>query len=104
MATVGGDEEWRRSGGTSRRYSASRSEALRVWTIGGVSGYDEPWRACPRPPPPFMCAARRGPTNHNVVGRPRSGRETKSIARWDDREEINLTFSPLISSFIQLRL
>ena len=50
----------------------------------------------------FICgAARRGPTNHRSVGRPRSGRdpEGKGPSRWAG-PEINLTFSPLISTVL----
>ena len=58
--------------------SASRSVGL-VGFRWGVRGHGEPWRACvPRGPHlSIYGAARRGPTNHGTVGRPRSGREVE---------------------------
>jgi hypothetical protein len=45
-------------------------------------------------------AARRGPTNHDLVGRHRSGRGIKAwLGHWTESMKINLTFSPLISTY-----
>ena len=51
-------------------------------------------------PPYLYIALRQGPTNQKKVGRPRSGRRSRvRRAVGLVREEINLTFSPLISTF-----
>jgi hypothetical protein len=50
----------------------------------------------PRPPPLYI-ALPQGPTNHISVGRPRSGRETRSgSSRWTRSCEINLTVTSRI--------
>jgi hypothetical protein len=51
--------------------------------------------------PPLYIALSQGPTNHILVGRPRSGRgRGVGSSRWTRSCEINLTFSPLISTLL----
>ena len=59
------------------------------------TSYLVPWS-----PPPLYGTARQGPTSLAWAGRPRSGRGSR--VQWavgPIGEEINLTFSPLISSY-----
>ena len=66
----------------------------------GNSGGDEPRTPCPWSPPPLYSTARQGPTSLAWAGRPWSGRGSR--AQWAIGPiggEINLTFSPLISSY-----
>jgi hypothetical protein len=52
-------------------------------------------------PTSVYIALPQGPTNHISVGRPRSGRERGvGSSRWTRSSEINLTFSPLISTLL----
>ena len=86
------------AGGASRRFSASLWIGLGLEV--GNSGGDEPRTLCPWSPPPLYSTARQGPTSLAWAGRPRSGRGSR--AQWAVGPiggEINLTFSPLISSY-----
>ena len=89
--------------GQWRRRSFPSLQCLPLDRIGlgvGNSGGDEPRTPCPWSPPPLYSTARQGPTSLAWAGRPRSGRGSR--AQWAVGPiggEINLTFSPLISSY-----
>jgi hypothetical protein len=86
------------AGGASHHFSASLSIGLGLGV--GNSGGDEPRDLCPWSPPPLYSTARQGPTSLAWAGRPRSGHGSR--VQWavgPIGEEINLTFSPLISSY-----
>jgi hypothetical protein len=70
------------------------SASLRsAWDIGGAIGNMVNLVPCASAPTSVYIALPQGPTNHILVGRPRSGRE-KGSRRADglDRVEINLTY------------
>jgi hypothetical protein len=104
----GNGGEWQRDGEMVRRqwlwWSFPSLQRLpldrtRVRTVG-ISGGGEPRTLCPWSPPPLYSTARQGPTSLAWAGRPRSGRGSR--AQWAVGPiggEINLTFSPLISSY-----
>jgi hypothetical protein len=67
-ALTGDDGEVGRRCGTSGEQSCRwlrlTTRSARVWGVGGVYGTVNLVNQCRRPPPPFMCAGRRGPTSH----------------------------------------
>jgi hypothetical protein len=61
----GGVGRRRGTGGEqSCRWLRLTTRSARVWGVGGVYGTINLVNQCRRPPPPFMCAGRRGPTSH----------------------------------------
>ena len=90
---------WRRGGGgASRRCQCPLSSGLGF--VGGIVAAAMNLMLRAPAPPLLYGAARRRPTDHHSVMRPRSGRGIKAqLGRWTESEEINLTFYPLISTY-----
>ena len=98
VAVVMALQRWR--GGTSRRCQPSLSISL-GFEVGNGGGSDEPRTPSCQSPPPLYRAARRGPTSLFLGWAPliRARVKGPNMAVGPSLVEINLTFSPLISSY-----
>ena len=96
--TSGERGRWRRW--TSRRSQPSLSISL-GFEVGNGGGSDEPRTLSCQSPPPLYRAARRGPTSLFLGWAPliRARVKGPNMAVGPSLVEINLTFSPLISSY-----
>ena len=83
-----GGVELRRFGGASRRWQCHPLDRIRVRTVGCGGG--EPRTVCRLSHLLFIGTVRRGPTSHEMAGRPRSGRgQGVRLDRWVEPDEIN---------------
>ena len=98
VAVVTALRRWR--GGASWRCQPSLSISL-GFEVGNDGGSDEPRTLSCQSPPPLYRAARRGPTSLFLGWAPliRARVKGPNMAVGPSLVEINLTFSPLISSY-----
>jgi len=90
--------------GASRRWQCHPLDRIRVRTVGCGGG--EPRTVCRLPHLLFIGTVRRGPTSHEMAGRPRSGRgQGVRLDRWVKTDEINSNILPLdLNSYFNLKL
>ena len=91
--------------GASHRWQCLPLDQTRVrrWGCGGGS---EPCIPSRLPHLLFIGTVRRGPTSHEMAGRPRSGRgQGVRLDRWVKTDEINSNILPLdLKSYFNLKL